>query len=143
MKEWNNLSDHDRILAWREFRLSILELDTETKINKVSEFFSSVPISSRYIDYYTPESWPNPWEILHNRWSCSSSISLLIAHTLALTGVTADICLAEYSGDIGLLPIVGDLVLNYELGKAVLLSTIHDLKIVARYNINTIQNRTE
>lgn len=36
----------------------------------------------RYIDYYTPASWPNVFDIMHEGYFCQSGITLLICATL-------------------------------------------------------------
>jgi len=136
MKNWNNLSSSDRIFAWREFRQSIDELPKKKKIQKIAKFFSTIPIARRYIDYYTPESWPSPWEILHHGWSCQSSISLLIAYTLQIsTNVNFDLWLIDDSDDVYLVIVLEDGgVMNYELGKVININTIaKTIKVLHRY----------
>lgn len=120
MSEWNNSSAEERIEKWREFRESLNGLNDEELLNNVAQFFATVPLGARCIDYYTPESWPTPWELLYHKLYCSSSISLLIYHTLciALGSDRVDIILADTGTDRLLMPVVDEkYILNYELGK--------------------------
>jgi hypothetical protein len=130
MNNWNIYTKEERIIEWRKFRLTLAELDTHQKMEKTAEYFMSVPIASRFIDYYSPETWPSPWEILNLGWSCTSSISLLIAHTLKLTDVECEIYLVDSPIGTFLLPVVDNkYILNYELGKVVDIDTANDVKI--------------
>jgi len=36
----------------------------------------------RYLDYYTPSSWPNPFEIVSEGYFCKSGITLVLTATL-------------------------------------------------------------
>jgi len=120
MSEWNNSSAEERIGRWRDFRESLAGLSDEDVLNNVAEFFASVPIGGRCIDYYTPESWPNPWELLYHKLFCTSSISLLIYHTLCITlgSERVQIILADTKDDLCLLPLVDKKhIFNLELGK--------------------------
>ena len=120
MSEWNNSSAEERIEKWREFRESLNGLNDEELLNNVAQFFATVPLGARCIDFYTPESWPTPWELLYHKLYCSSSISLLIYHTLciALGKDRVQIVLADTGTDRLLMPIVDKkYIFNYELGK--------------------------
>ena len=120
MSEWNNSSAEERIEKWREFRESLNDLNDEELLNSVAQFFASVPLGARCVDYYTPESWPTPWELLYHKLYCSSSISLLIYHTLCIVlgNDRVSIVLADTGTDCLLMPIVDKkYIFNYELGK--------------------------
>ena len=120
MSEWNNSSAEERIEKWREFRESLNGLNDEELLNNVAQFFATVPLGARCIDFYTPDSWPTPWELLYHKLYCPSSISLLIYHTLciALGSDRVQIVLADTGTDRLLIPIVDNkYIFNYELGK--------------------------
>lgn len=129
MKNWNTYTAEERMLEWRHFRLSLKDLDNNEVIERVAEFFKHIPIASRYVDYYTPASWPTPWEILSRGWCCESSISLLMAHTFLLNDMDCDIYLVDSPLGTFLLPVIDGLVLNYEFGNAVELSKQEEIKI--------------
>lgn len=144
MSDWNNSTPEERIEKWRNFREGLDGLPEEELLNNVAEFFSTVPIGARSIDYYTPESWPNPWELLYHKLFCTSSISLLIYHTLyvALGKDRVEIVLVETKDDRFLLPLVDKKrIFNYELGKVNNIAD-HKLKIIDDFpneDINVIQ----
>ena len=136
MSEWNNSSAEERIQRWRDFRESLAGLSDEEVLNNVAEFFASVPIGGRCIDYYTPDSWPTPWELLYHQLFCTSSISLLIYHTLcvAIGEDRVAIVLADTGNDRCLIPIVDkQRVFNYELGKVNNITKCTTLEIVDEF----------
>jgi len=96
-----------------------MELTLEEQVGKVAEFCSSMPIGARSLDYFNPESWPTPWEILYHSSFCTSSISLLIFYTLVIVNPDINIemwLVKDNSGDY-LLPVINDqFVLNYQHG---------------------------
>lgn len=126
MSIWNCSTPEERISKWKEFRDEIRSNDEEELLNKVAEFFADVPVSTRYIDFYTPSSWPTPWEILYDKLFCPNSVSLLVYHTLALIldYERVEIILIEDDKDRFLVPIVDKkYILNYILGE---ISNIQD-----------------
>lgn len=126
-------SPEERLHLWLTFRNSIKRLDRDTQLEKVAEFFSRTPISSRTMDFYTPSEWMTPWEILHDGRYCESAISLLIYYTLKLIGMDkVELWLVDDQYDRLLLPIIDNqYILNYELGK---ISKLHSqIKIVDKY----------
>ena len=128
MKQWNNLTERERIINWGEFRDSLDELSFNEKLIKTSQFFQSAPIASRQIDYYTSESWPTPWEILHYGQCCPSSISLLMAYTLKLVGETnIELLLIDDKTDLYLVPYIQNrYILNYILGEVSMFDAIEN-----------------
>jgi hypothetical protein len=137
MSEWNNSSAEERLEKWREFRESLEDLSEEDLLNNVAEFFAAVPIGARCIDFYTPESWPNPWELLYHKLFCTNSISLLIYHTLcvSLDKNRVEILLVETKEDRFLLPIVDKKhIFNYELGKVNNIKDHAKIKIIDNFS---------
>ena len=72
----------DRLNAWRKFRK---EFSSE-QINDVLQEFSKIRTLPRYLDYYTPNSWPSVFEIIDEGYFCQSGITLIIAATLINLG---------------------------------------------------------
>lgn len=137
MSEWNNSSAEERLEKWREFRESLEDLSEEDLLNNVAEFFAAVPIGARCIDFYTPESWPNPWELLYHKLFCTNSISLLIYHTLcvSLDKDRVEILLVETKEDRFLLPVVDKKhIFNYELGKVNNIKDHAKIKIIDNFS---------
>lgn len=81
-------------------------------------FFSKMPYGARTLDYYSPDKWPTPWEILYSGKFCKNSISLLMFYTLTLTGSdnNVELHLINDNEDMYLVPVIDSkYVLNYEL----------------------------
>jgi len=137
MSEWNNSSAEERLEKWRGFRESLEDLSEEDLLNTVADFFAAVPIGARCIDFYTPESWPNPWELLYHKLFCTNSISLLIYHTLcvSLDKNRVEILLVETKEDRFLLPVVDKKrIFNYELGKVNNIKDHANIKIIDNFS---------
>lgn len=116
---WNNIPNGERLRLWKKLREDIEGVDFDLQLHSIAKFCAAMPIGHRTVDYYTPDDWPTPWEILFHGTFCSSSVSLLMFHTLCLlpeNGHTFDLYLVE-DEDVYLLPIIDNqFVLNYELG---------------------------
>ena len=141
MSEWNNSSAEERIQRWRDFRESLAGLSDEEVLNSIANFFADVPIGSRCIDFYTPDSWPTPWELLYHKLFCTSSISLLIYHTLvlALGKDRVEIVLIDTGDDLFLAPLLDKkYIFNLELGKVNNITDYPALKIIDDFKDQTI-----
>ena len=65
-----------RLNQWRELR------QNASSEKQVLEAFSEVKILPRYLDYWTPDDWPNAFEILEHGYFCSTGIAILLYQTL-------------------------------------------------------------
>lgn len=74
-----NVSTQNRLDNWRKLRKSF---SVNSTIADVVAAFDTPPQKIRYIDYYTPNNWPNVFEIVANGMFCQSGISLMLAATL-------------------------------------------------------------
>lgn len=120
MSEWNCSTPEERLSKWKNFRDGISEVEEEELLNNVAQFFADMPVGSRYIDYYTPASWPTPWEILYDKLFCANTVSLLIYYTLLLklNEDRIEMILIEDDKDRFLVPLVDKkYILNYVLGE--------------------------
>ena len=136
MSAWNNSTPEERIAKWRDLREHISTLSEEEQINSIAEFFARVPIGARCVDFYTPDSWPTPWELLYHKLFCASTISLLIYHTLcvALGEERVSIVLVDTGDDRFLVPLVDkQRVFNFELGKVNNIKECTTLEIVDEF----------
>lgn len=97
---------HERIQVWRDFRQQIdqRQLDCNETLKEVAAFWASVPRGARSLDYYTPEDWPDPWEILSYDLFCDNTVSLLMYYTLTL--------LTDFRNEVGIC-LVDDVVGEY------------------------------
>lgn len=142
--QWNQIPDQERIAIWKEFRVGISSDPIEIQLSKIAQFVSSLPYGSRSIDYYSPDSWPTPWEILYHNSLCVSSISLLVYYTLVLTNpdIEIDLLLIDNSDDVFLLPLIeGKYLLNYYPNTVVELDEIEQtIQIVQKFSKNDIRS---
>lgn len=132
---WNSGTDQAILAHWRQLRGDICDVGTEQKISAVAEFIATIPYGARTLDYYSPDTWPTPWEILAYRQFCASSISLLAYHTLDMVS-TAELALdlIDDGDDVFLVPVVDAAVLNYYPGEAVAIGDLPETtKHLRRY----------
>jgi hypothetical protein len=111
------VTSDERLRLWKELRKEIKDLSLDESFKKIIEFIEHTPVGTRTVDYYDSKSWPGPWEILFYGSFCTSSISLLIYHTLELTHPNIKdlkiYCVADTT-DTYLLPVIDNhYVLNY------------------------------
>jgi len=110
----------------------------------LQNFVLKCHFGARTLDYYSPENWPTPWEILFHGSFCTSSISLLMFYTLELMDTTLkiELYLVEDADGIFLLPIIDDqFVLNYELGAVNnYLEIESEFKVLQKYTKEQVKN---
>lgn len=76
-----NLSGSERLQIWRNVRQK-----THSGIIDVLEDFATIETLPRYLDYYTPSSWPTPFEIVSEGYLCQSGVTLILLSTLINKG---------------------------------------------------------
>ena len=72
----------DRLQVFRDFR------HQQPDANTIVEAFANVHTKPRYVDYYTPEAWPNMFDIISEGMFCQSGLTLIMAGTLHHLGLT-------------------------------------------------------
>lgn len=108
----------DRLRIWREIRQKE-HLSADALVKE----FCDIKILSRYLDYYTPKSWPTPFEIVSEGYLCQSGVTLLLTATLIKKGfITSDeLCFPVISnninGDSGIVLLDDNNVYNFTSGK--------------------------
>jgi hypothetical protein len=106
----------ERLAAWRKFRQ---EFSLNGTTHDVVNAFSTVKIERRTIDYYTPDSWPSPFEIVSEGHFCQSGLTLIIASTLMNLQLIKtyecqfDVVSNHITGAAGLVFVFGDCVYNF------------------------------
>ena len=115
-----NLSGSERLNIWRNVRQK-----THIDIKDVLEDFATIEPLSRYLDYYTPSSWPNAFEIVNEGYLCQSGVTLVLLSTLINKGFISEdtiqlpVISNNISGDDGLILVDKELVYNFLPGKIV------------------------
>jgi len=68
-----------RLQKWRNFRESY---DVSAGPDALLEEFDSIKILPRYLDFWTPSTWPNVFDIVAEGHFCQSGVTLVMAATL-------------------------------------------------------------
>lgn len=144
MSHWNALSSDEIIAEWKEFRAGI---DPNVALAEIADYFFDVPIGTRCIDYYSPDTWLSPWDILYFKVFCRSNVTLLMYYTLMFADVPeyeAELMLIDDFADVYLVLLINkSYVLNFELGRvSSLVDIAGDIKILEVFD-NTQLKRYE
>ena len=108
----------DRLKIWRDIR----QKNYLSPDDLVKEF-SDIKILSRYLDYYTPNSWPNPFEIVSEGYFCQTGVTILITATLINKNFITNSTLLfpvisnNITGDSGIVLLDNNKVFNFSPGK--------------------------
>jgi hypothetical protein len=133
MMEWSNTKFEDKLVVWKGFREKLADKNEEEKLQSVAKFFSKVPYGKRSIDYYTPESWPTPWELIDRDMHCLNTISLMMKNTLAFVGIDCTLILIDDGQESYILPLIeGGKMLNYDHGQVCNLSDHPEIKVIQK-----------
>ena len=122
-----NLSGSERLNIWRNVRQK-----THSNIVEVLQDFSTIEPLSRYLDYYTPSSWPNPFEIVNEGYLCQSGITLVLLSTLINKGfiskdtIQLPVISNNITGTSGLVIYDRDAVYNFTPGEIVSWKYVQD-----------------
>lgn len=112
------MTGQEKVSNWRSFRLGLEHVDDKKEqLSSVVRYFENIEIEDRNIDFYSPDTFLSPWELLFNDKFCISSLTLLMYHTLAMTeSVIGDLELILISDHINTQLIVklDEYVINYE-----------------------------
>lgn len=76
-------SFEERMFLWKEHR-GILE-NCHDPVQESINFFEDAPVVSIAANPYDKESWPSPWELIHENVYCNFIKILAICYTLQLT----------------------------------------------------------
>lgn len=115
-----NLSGSERLSIWRNVRQK-----THNNILEVLEDFATIVPLPRYLDYYTPSSWPNPFEIVNEGYLCQSGVTLVLLSTLINKGFISEdtiqlpVISNNITGTSGLVIYDRDFVYNFTPGEIV------------------------
>lgn len=137
MSHWNNSTPDQRIQRWMQFRADIAGLELQEQAARTSEYFRDFPLGARSVDYYDPDSWPTPWEILHHKTYCRNSAGILMHDTLVIINkrATVKLVLIDDGDDVYLAPIINNShILNVVLGEIIKMDALQDVKILERFH---------
>lgn len=132
--EWANSSFETKLIDWKQYREDVNDCSTIEKLSKTAAFFRNTPYSKRTIDYYSPNTWPDAWELINNNIHCLSSISLMMYYTLKFIDVDTILLLINDGREDYLVPyhVETDYLLNFNIGSLTLLNEENDITILER-----------
>ena len=135
-------SPKQRLKTWREFRLSLDDIDYEEDcLQAVVDWWKTAPVGSRELEIYDVKSWPDPWQLIYTNALDENSIALGISYTLHLADWTCDVLLVQNQEEswIRLVVLVDDTyVLNYTYGVVEEKQILKNCSIVEKYNTNLL-----
>lgn len=121
-----DLRSGDRLKLWREFRLSLDNLQLSEALEKVSNLWSFAPFVNHYLDPAKPSEWPDPWELLHENYYCDLAKALGMFYTIALSNHgrrnTVELSILKHKkkkDHINIVSVNNELVLNYDFNTIV------------------------
>ena len=89
--EWSSYSFENKLIEWKNHRDIIKECSVLERLERTAEFFKNTPYKKRTIDYYSPDTWPDAWELMNSDLHCLSSISLMMYYTLKIVDVDVEL----------------------------------------------------
>jgi hypothetical protein len=115
-------SSEERLRVWRAFRKNFPKDGTDLH---VATAFKHVKPLYRSLDYYTPKTWPTPFEIVLENMLCQSGLTIVMASTLLHLGLTKtqecqlDVVTNYITGQDGLVYVYENKVYNFLPGQVV------------------------
>jgi hypothetical protein len=83
MSDFEALSVKDKIFHWRDLRESIESIENDLDVlSTVRTYWEKVAVVNYLLDYDHPETWPTPWELIHNGYFCHNSLAYMMYYTL-------------------------------------------------------------
>jgi len=140
MIEWQG-SGEQRLRSWRQFRLTLVDLNPDAAIKAISHEWSYCPFVGKYLAPHDITQWPDPWTLLSEGKFCSLARALGMLYTVALCEQLkeCDLNLNIYTNMAGerydLVMVNGGDVLNYVHDSVVKVDSIESgLDLQYRYS---------
>lgn len=113
----------NRLALWREFRDSLEE--AEDPIQTAIDFYNNAPLVSIQADPYSPDTWPDPWQLLQENVYCNFVKILAICYSLQLTERFADatfkiqVTRDRENSETSYILLLDDICIGYEFDRAI------------------------
>ena len=78
------LSSSERLAAWREFRAVLKQQSESDQLAGLAKWAGQIPVITYSIDFDNPQSWPTPWELIHENRFCPTAVAYLMEQTLIM-----------------------------------------------------------
>lgn len=109
-----------RLQAWRDWRLSLADLQPAAAYQEAAVWWKFVPMVDKTIDPWRQESWPEPWELIGTGSFCPNAQGLGMFYSLALSKIDCELMLSIIDDTPRLLVLLpSNQVLNYYDGEVV------------------------
>lgn len=133
-----------RLRAWHDLREKIQGTDIKTQCLAIDKFWQQSPLVNHYLHETDIDTWPNPWELIHENYYCNYARGLGMIYTLLLLGIT-DIDFVEakdYNSSDVVLVLVdhAKYILNY-WPDTMLNINLQDFVVSHKINIKPIINK--
>lgn len=109
-----------KLAAWRDWRLSLTSLDTNSAYQEVATWWKFVPMVTKTFDPWRQETWPDPWALIGSGSFCPSAQGLGMFYSMVLAKLECTLLLAMVEETPRLMVILPDeKLLNYYDGEVV------------------------
>ena len=138
-----NSTSKERLQIWRD-----LWQKQHNSLEECIQDFSNIKIESRYLDYYTPSSWPTPFEIVSEGYFCQSGITLILTATLIHKNFLSEqeiilpVISNNVSGNTGLVVLDNNQVYNFNQGEICSLDYVKENSTIFQINKLNINDIT-
>jgi len=133
----------ERLAEWREFRLSLNQMDELEQLKQVAIWVAQAPTSTYVLDYNDATTWPGPWELLNQGDFDDTAKAYLMEQTLIMIGWQADRLRLRYvrnrsaSMETMILLVDGKWALNYFHAEVINFDTEHqNCAYLVSYRVN-------
>lgn len=120
---WFNKAPEQRLLAWKKWRESLQNSSVTSLAESVARTWSHAPLSSHYLAPDDPNSWPTPWQLVHDNIYCDLARVLGMFYSISLLKQNINVQLRIYvdnNGWINLLSLEQEkYILNWNHGLVV------------------------
>jgi hypothetical protein len=109
-----------KLAAWRDWRNSLREMDTDAAYAEVALWWKFVPLVNKAVDPWRQDIWPDPWELVGEGSFCANAQGLGIFYSLVLAGFDCELVLAIVNEQPRLMVVLPNKkMLNYYEGELV------------------------
>jgi hypothetical protein len=111
---------HSRLQAWRDWRLSLIDLPIDVVHQEVAIWWKFVPMVSKTFDPWRQDTWPDPWTMIGAGSFCPNAQGLGMFYSLVLSKLDCGLMLSVINDTPRLLVILPNKkLLNYYDGEVV------------------------
>jgi len=79
-----NITFEERLAIWRGFRDSIQQLDLESALLAINDWWWSLPMVDHSLSWHDPEQWPTPWDLIGYHGFCGLARALGMSYTVMM-----------------------------------------------------------